>query len=135
MTSKSCWLNVERSSVTHFTSSFYFPVRIEIRASTIWHTHRACHERASNAVIPRSSRRGDGLVLLEQPAREDAPDRVREPQPIVTGDFAGPELTADHLAVARQLARRERFLVLQRVTPQNFRRRPLHVDDDDVDLA
>src|SRR5436190_22105712 len=44
-------------------------------------------------------RRRDGLVLLEQPAREDAPHRVRKPQPIVSGDLARPEFTADDLAV------------------------------------
>ena len=50
-------------------------------------------------------------------------------------DLAGPELAADQLAVRRQVAGRERLLVLLRVAAEHLRRRPLHVGDDDVHLA
>ena len=109
------------------------------------HESARSHEDARSARSAQANEKATKLedcVLVtgrctrdEQPPRQDAPDRVGEPQAIVARDLAGPELAADQLAVRRQAAERERLLVLERVAAEDLRRRPLHVGDDDVDRA
>src|SRR3954462_9186679 len=61
------------------------------------------------------------LAVYQQPLRQHTPDGVREAEPIVAGDVAGPEFAANQLAMVRQVARRERLLVLLRVAAQHLR--------------
>src|SRR4029077_9916042 len=62
-------------------------------------------------------------IAREQALRQHAPDRIRQAEAIVAGDFAGPEFPADQLAMSWQAARRERLLVLLRVPAEYLRRR------------
>ena len=85
---------------------------------------RAPPGQAGHAPRPRArpgSSPSSSQSPAEQPPREHAPDRVGQPQAIVARDLAGPELAADQLAVLRQLARRERLLVLERVAAEHLR--------------
>src|SRR6266850_1151239 len=51
----------------------------------------------------------------KQPQRQDAPHCIGEPEPIVPGDLAGPELPSNQLAVIGQRTRHQRLLMLESI--------------------
>ena len=80
-------------------------------------THDRRRDRKDRRILlqQRSSRDLRDLCVVrrdsvaEQAPRENAPERVGQPQTIVAGDFSCPELAADNLAVVGHGARQQRL--------------------------